>query len=137
MEGLFYLKIVFFSPATGQKHHSISDRALLESPPPPSPRPPSSESGCLMYVGRWSFDHISSEILLFLLITNCFTLNPQHKSLLHPLSKPNPLPAPSSFNQFPFLKIIFIGSHSSSSLLSSPVPLNFQGPFVGYTLDIE
>lgn len=91
MEGLFYLKIVFSPLATGQKHHSISDRALLESlPPPPTP---SSESGCLVYVGRWSFDHIPSEILPFLLITNCFTLNPQHKSLLHPLSNPNLLAA--------------------------------------------
>lgn len=34
----------------------------------------------LLYVGRWSFDLISSEILPFLLITNCFTVNPQqHK----------------------------------------------------------
>lgn len=36
-------------------------------------------SAGLLYVGRWSFDVISSETLPFLLITNCSTLTTQHK----------------------------------------------------------
>lgn len=43
----------------------------------------------LLYVGRWSFDLISSEILPFVLITNCFTLNTQqHKIFPSALSTP-------------------------------------------------
>lgn len=54
----------------------------------------------LLYVGRWSFDLIPSEILPFLLITNCFTLNTQqHK--ISPQSTPHRLSTPQSLNQSP------------------------------------
>lgn len=99
--------------------------------------PPFSKSGRLMYVGRWSFDHISSEILSVLLITNCFKLNTQDKPLLHPLSKPNLLPAPLSFNQYFLFFFFFTGCLSSSSQLSSSLSSNFKRPlsFFRYTAD--
>ncbi len=80
----------------------------------------------LLYVGRWSFDLISSEILPFLLITNCFT-HSNTKSLPNPPSTPHCLPTPQSFNQSPPFVAV---SHSLSSFpwFSSLFSSNFQSP---------
>lgn len=96
--------------------------------------PSSSKSGRLMYVGRWSFDHISSEILSFLLITNCFTLSTQDKPLLHPLSNPNLLPAPLSFNQY-FLFLLAVFHLPPSCLLHCHLTL--IGLCLFFFLDIQ
>lgn len=96
----------------------------------------SSKSGCLMYSGRWSFDHISSEMLSFLLINNCFTLNTQDKPLLHQLSNPNLLPAPLSFNQY-FLFTVFTVCLLSFSHLSSSLSSNLKQTLSFFFLGIR
>lgn len=108
----FHLRMVLASIATGQKHHSFSGLgtawATLSRLNPAR----------LLYVGRWSFDLISSEILPFLLITNCFTLNTQQHKISPQSSGHPPLsPSTSVFQPVTSFYYLFLFYLSPSSLL--------------------